>query len=136
MFFSYSIFFRYGYITSTPKPGWQDTNVVGAFKCKLRNNITLIYNMTIVLAYGLLIYFAYYCCCYTIVLIFVHPALNVPIGFQTDVNAAALGELKYGAHGSIQSCVYVTVGTGIGAGVVVNGEAVTGILHPEAGHIK
>lgn len=63
-------------------------------------------------------------------------ALNVPIGFQTDVNAAALGELRYGQHGHIHSCVYVTVGTGIGAGIVVNDHALSGILHPEAGHIK
>lgn len=63
-------------------------------------------------------------------------ALNVPLGFQTDVNAAALGEMSYGNHGAVKSCAYVTVGTGIGAGIVVNGEAITGILHPEAGHIK
>jgi len=85
----------YGYITSTPKPGWQNVDVVGRFK-----------------------------------------ALGVPIAFQTDVNAAAMGEMAYGKHGDITSCVYVTVGTGIGGGVVVDGKAVTGILHPEAGHFK
>lgn len=52
------------------------------------------------------------------------------------MNAAALGELRYGQHGHIHSCVYVTVGTGIGAGIVVNDHALSGILHPEAGHIK
>jgi len=66
----------------------------------------------------------------------VFKSLNVPINFQTDVNAAALAELKHGDHGSISSCCYVTVGTGIGVGVVVNGNAVNGIMHPEGGHIR
>jgi len=62
--------------------------------------------------------------------------LGVPIEFQTDVNAAALGELRYGEHGLISSCCYVTVGTGIGVGVVINSQAVTGLTHPEGGHIR
>lgn len=62
--------------------------------------------------------------------------MNIPIGFQTDVNAAALGELQHGGHGSIHTCVYVTVGTGIGGGVIVNGACVSGALHPECGHIR
>eukprot|EP00823_Brevimastigomonas_motovehiculus_P000256 TRINITY_DN10367_c0_g1_i1.p1 TRINITY_DN10367_c0_g1~~TRINITY_DN10367_c0_g1_i1.p1 ORF type:complete len:337 (-),score=68.34 TRINITY_DN10367_c0_g1_i1:297-1280(-) len=85
----------YGYITSTPKPGWKYTNVVSVFK-----------------------------------------DLNVPIGFDTDVNAAALSEVKHGGHKNIDSCCYVTIGTGIGVGVVVRNKAVHGLMHPEAGHMR
>ena len=61
---------------------------------------------------------------------------GVPVGFSTDVNTAAYGEMRYGLHGAdVSSACYVTVGTGIGAGVVVRGEVLTGILHPECGHI-
>jgi fructokinase len=61
--------------------------------------------------------------------------LNVPMHFTTDVNAAALGELKWGEHGEgVTNCAYITVGTGIGAGVVTDNRAVSGALHPEAGH--
>lgn len=68
-------------------------------------------------------------------------SLNVPIAFNTDVNAAALGEMKWGGHQSrfnheVKNVVYVTVGTGIGAGVVVDSRAVSGLLHPEAGHFR
>ncbi len=62
-------------------------------------------------------------------------ALNVPIGFDTDVNAAALAELTLGAAQGMDSCVYFTVGTGVGGGVVVGGQLVHGMLHPEVGHI-
>jgi len=67
--------------------------------------------------------------------------LHVPISFNTDVNAAALGELQWGGHDKgkdypLKNVVYVTVGTGIGAGVVVEGKAVSGLLHPEGGHIR
>jgi len=66
----------------------------------------------------------------------VFKALNVPIGFTTDVNSAALGELLYGEHGPhVNSSSYITVGTGIGAGLVVNNQCVEGLIHPEAGHI-
>lgn len=85
----------YGYITSTPKTLWQNTDVLGPFK-----------------------------------------SLGVPLGFDTDVNAAALAEMEYGGHGKINSCVYITFGTGVGAGVVVHGKPVHGILHPEAGHFR
>lgn len=62
--------------------------------------------------------------------------LNVPIGFTTDVNSAALGELLCGQHGAhVNSSSYITVGTGIGAGLVVNNQCVEGLIHPEAGHI-
>jgi len=60
--------------------------------------------------------------------------LGVPIGLSTDVNVCAVGELAYGNHGKINSCCYITVGTGIGVGVVVDGKPVTGLLHPEGGH--
>ena len=60
---------------------------------------------------------------------------NIPIGWTTDVNAAALGELKKGAAAGLQSCVYLTVGTGIGGGAVINGQLLEGYGHPEMGHI-
>jgi fructokinase len=62
-------------------------------------------------------------------------AFSVPVGFQTDVNAAALGELHFGAAKGLDSCLYLTVGTGIGGGAVVNGKVVQGLSHPEMGHI-
>lgn len=60
---------------------------------------------------------------------------NIPIGWTTDVNAAALGELKKGAADGLQSCIYLTVGTGIGGGAVINGQLLEGYGHPEMGHI-
>lgn len=60
---------------------------------------------------------------------------NIPIGFTTDVNAAALGELTLGAAKGLDGCLYITVGTGIGAGAVVQGKILQGLTHPEMGHI-
>ena len=62
-------------------------------------------------------------------------ALRIPIGFDTDVNAAALAEAELGAAKGLDSCVYFTVGTGIGGGVYVDGKLVHGLVHPEVGHI-
>lgn len=62
-------------------------------------------------------------------------ALNVPVGFDTDVNASALGEATFGITKGLQCSMYLTVGTGIGAGIFINGELLHGMMHPEAGHI-
>lgn len=62
-------------------------------------------------------------------------AFRVPVGFNTDVNVAALGESLLGAAKGLDSCLYMTVGTGIGAGAVVNGQLLQGWSHPEMGHI-
>ncbi len=62
-------------------------------------------------------------------------AFNVPVGFDTDVNGAALGELRYGGGQGLDSLVYVTVGTGIGGGAITNGQVIHGLIHPEMGHI-
>lgn len=62
-------------------------------------------------------------------------AIPVPVGFNTDVNAAALGEATFGAAKGLDSCLYITVGTGIGAGAVVQGNLLQGLSHPEMGHI-
>ena len=85
----------YGYITSTPKPGWKNYPFVQTVK----------------------------------------EALSVPVGFNTDVNAAALGEATFGAAKGLDSCLYITVGTGIGAGAVVHGNLLQGLSHPEMGHV-
>lgn len=85
----------FGYITSTPKAGWKNYNILGELK----------------------------------------KHFNIPIGFDTDVNGAALGEMNFGAARGLKSCVYMTVGTGIGAGAVVEGKLLHGMLHPEMGHI-
>lgn len=86
----------FGFITTTPKPGWAQTDVAGRLA----------------------------------------ESLDVPVAFDTDVNAAALGEQRWGAAVGLDSFCYVTVGTGIGGGIVVNGRLVHGLLHPELGHMR
>ncbi|MDX6579309.1 MAG: fructokinase [Gaiellales bacterium] len=86
---------RLGRITTTPKPGWADTDVVASLK----------------------------------------RALDVPVAFDTDVNAAALGEQRWGAAIGLDTFCYITVGTGIGGGVMAGGRLLHGLMHPEVGHI-
>lgn len=85
----------YGYITSTPKPGWKNYNMVGFLKQKL----------------------------------------NIPVSFTTDVNVAGYAEAMQGAGIGKSNVLYWTIGTGIGAGYIQNGEFLQGISHPEMGHI-
>jgi len=86
----------FGYVTTTPKPGWAHTDFAGQ----------------------------------------VRRALGVPVGFDTDVNVAALGEFRWGAAQGLDTFIYLTVGTGIGGGAMVNGRLVHGLMHPEMGHIR
>jgi fructokinase len=62
-------------------------------------------------------------------------ALGTQVHFDTDVNAAALAEQRWGAARGKENVVYITVGTGIGGGALINGRVVHGILHPEMGHM-
>jgi fructokinase len=86
----------FGYITSTPKAGWQNYNLAGAVK----------------------------------------DALAVPVGFDTDVDAAALGEARWGAAQDLSDFLYLTIGTGIGGGAIINDRVLHGLVHPEMGHIR
>ena len=86
----------YGFITSTPKAGWRNTDLAGA----------------------------------------ISRALGLPVGIDTDVNGAALGEWRWGAARDLDNFLYLTVGTGIGGGAFVNGRVVHGLMHPEMGHIR
>lgn len=60
---------------------------------------------------------------------------NCPIAFTTDVNVAAYGEYRLGAGVGTKNCVYLTIGTGIGGGIISNGKIFQGITHPEIGHM-
>ncbi|MEN4042285.1 MAG: ROK family protein [Anaerolineaceae bacterium] len=86
----------YGHITSTPKPGWANTNVAGAIK----------------------------------------QGLGLPVAFDTDVNGAAVGEAVWGAAQGLSDFLYLTIGTGVGGGGIVNSKPVHGLIHPEMGHMR
>lgn len=85
----------YGHITKTPKPGWENCDIVGTFE----------------------------------------KALKIPVGFDTDVNGAILGEVTWGAAKGCDSAIYITIGTGVGVGVYCNGRLLHGLVHPEGGHM-
>jgi fructokinase len=61
--------------------------------------------------------------------------LGVPVGFDTDVNGSALGEATWGCTKDLDNSIYITVGTGIGVGVIIDHKPYHGMLHPEGGHI-
>ena len=86
----------FGFVTTTPKPGWAQADVAGPLR----------------------------------------RALGAPVGFDTDVNGAALGEWRWGAGQGLDTLVYLTIGTGVGGGAVVGGQLVHGLLHPEMGHLR
>lgn len=86
----------YGYITSTPKPGWKNTDLLGAVQRAFP---------------------------------------DLPIAFDTDVNGAALGEFYWGNGAGLRDFVYLTIGTGIGGGVMVGGQLLHGLIHSEMGHL-
>jgi fructokinase len=86
----------YGYITTTPKPGWAQADLYGV----------------------------------------IQQALQVPVAFDTDVNAAAFGEHHWVTDNrALDPLLYLTIGTGIGLGAIVNGKPLHGLLHPEGGHM-
>lgn len=62
-------------------------------------------------------------------------ALGIPVGFDTDVNGSVLGEATFGQAKGKSSVIYITIGTGVGVGVYIEGKLLHGMLHPEAGHV-
>ncbi|MCX6996710.1 MAG: ROK family protein [Kiritimatiellaeota bacterium] len=86
----------YGFITSTPKAGWANTDIVGPLRAAFP---------------------------------------GIPIGFDTDVNGAGLGEWRWGAAQGLDDFVYITVGTGLGGGGMARGKLLHGLVHPEMGHM-
>jgi fructokinase len=63
-------------------------------------------------------------------------SLKVPVAIDTDVNAAALSEQKWGAAQGLNTFIYLTIGTGIGGGGIINGQLLHGLTHPEMGHMR
>lgn len=86
----------WGYVTTTPKPGWQHVSVASV----------------------------------------VREQLGLPVVFDTDVTAAAIAEHRWGAGQGMEALCYLTVGTGIGAGLVLEGRPWHGLVHPEVGHVR
>jgi fructokinase len=86
---------QYGYVTTTPKPGWSNYPFLPELK----------------------------------------KVFDIPFGWDTDVNAAALGEASWGAAKGLDSCLYYTIGTGVGVGIYAEGKLVHGLVHPEGGHV-
>ncbi len=66
---------------------------------------------------------------------FVHRALRLPVVFDTDVNGAVWGEARWGAAQGLRTVLYITVGTGVGGGAIVEGNLLHGLRHPEMGHL-
>ncbi|MGN0376350.1 MAG: ROK family protein [Suilimivivens sp.] len=62
-------------------------------------------------------------------------ALSCPVGFDTDVNGSVLGEVTFGQAKGKSCVIYITIGTGVGAGIYIEGRLLHGMLHPEAGHV-
>lgn len=62
--------------------------------------------------------------------------LQIKVTIDTDVNAAALGEFRWGASQGFNPSLYVTIGTGIGGGYIKDGKSLLGLLHPEMGHVR
>ncbi|MEP6546042.1 MAG: ROK family protein [Gammaproteobacteria bacterium] len=60
---------------------------------------------------------------------------SCPVGFDTDTNAAALAEHRWGAAQGVDNVVYLTIGTGIGGGILIDGVPTHGLMHPEMGHV-
>jgi fructokinase len=67
---------------------------------------------------------------------FVRERLDVPVAFDTDVSVAALGEHRWGAGRNVPSLCYLNVGTGVGAGLILDGRPLRGLVHPEVGHMR
>ncbi len=86
----------YGYITTTPKPNWANTNILGQLKKEL----------------------------------------CIPIAMDMDVAAAAMGEFRWGANKGLDPSLYLTVGTGIGGGYIINRQPLTGLVSLEMGHVR
>lgn len=86
----------YGYITSTPKPHWGNTNILGMLREKL----------------------------------------NIPLAIDMDVAIAGLGEAKWGASQGLRHSLYLTIGTGIGGGFIIDGKPLRGLTSLEMGHIR
>ncbi len=86
----------FGYILTTPKPGWSNFNLLRRIR----------------------------------------DSFDLPIGFDTDVGGAALAEGLWGASTNCRTHAYLTIGTGVGLGLVVDGKVHHGALHPEAGHVQ